>query len=121
MCLDFSRFESAGENEKYKIYKDIIENDALLVDFNYTNKVLIRINNEKFYFMTCEKYAWTEKNINEIGSTIFTIFRKYEYALMKALPKSTLVDEILAGYKDLDKGINIYGPCALIPYKLLDF
>jgi hypothetical protein len=28
MCLDFSRFESAGENEKYEIYKDVIENDV---------------------------------------------------------------------------------------------
>ncbi len=51
MCLDFSRVESARENEKYEIYKDIIENDALLVDVNYTNKVLIKINNELFFFL----------------------------------------------------------------------
>lgn len=123
MCLDFSKFESVGKNKKYEIYKDIMENDALLVDVNYINKVLIRINNEPFFFIkTCEKYAQTAKNINEIGSTIFTLFRKYEYALMKALPKSDLVDQVLAGYKDLEnKGIKVYGPCALIPYKLLDF
>ena len=122
MHLDFSEFESAEKDKKYEIYKDIMENDALLIDVNYTNRVLMRINTEKFFFITCEKYARVEKNINEIGTTLFTFFRKYEYALMKALPKSDLVDQVLEGFKDVEtKKINVYGPCALIPYQLLKF
>ena len=68
MHLDFSKFKNSKKNQKYEIYKDIMENDALLVDINYINKVLITVNKEKFFFITYEKYAQVENNINKIGS-----------------------------------------------------
>ena len=122
MKLDFSKLEGAKGCEKYEIFKDIMENDAVLVDVNYIQKVVIRVNDKEwFYFITCTKYAHVEDNINEIGSCIFKFFRKYEYAKLKKMPKSALIDDILAWYKDIvSKEIKVYGPCALIPCKLLE-
>jgi hypothetical protein len=74
LSLDFSEFEGKNRKERYEIYKDIMENDAHLADFAYTEKVCIEVNDEKFFFVR-GPYAKVGSNINKAGGMIFTLFR----------------------------------------------
>ena len=78
---------------------------------------MIAINKQKFFFIVEEEPKKLDKNINKTESTLFTLFKKYEYAKIKQLPKNPLIDQFLV--HNYPKDIIVYRSCALILYKLI--
>jgi hypothetical protein len=119
--LDFSEFsDSKNQKEAYEIYKRIMR-DEVYLDPLYIIRHVIEVKQKKFYFIVCESYAHCEQNSNFVGGLIFTLYRKREHELIKALPRNELIASYLEQCKDTEtKEYPVYGPCALVPYNLLN-
>lgn len=94
--------KTTKHSQAYQLFSYILAKYAL-IDVNNSNSLLITTNNHKFYIIYSPTSIKSDKNINETASLIMRLY---------ILQQNGEINNLCS--------FDIYGPCILLPYEILE-
>ena len=105
ISLDFSKLNKIDNYDKAnQLFLYVISTNSLL-DLQFTTRFMIKLYEVEFYLVSSILSTKTERNLNETASLIMRLY----------------AGAFLTDFTHYNSNIfNIYGPCILLPCKILD-